>query len=501
MRIALIYGPTAEGFPPVGALTLSAISKRMGVGTDVLPLPSTGYRDQMVRQIADYDMVGMSTDCGTYPNAILFAQALKAVRPDVPIVFGGPQATVTALQTVQAFDSVDLCVKGEAEQSFPELLRRLALGRSDWREVPGGVWQEDGAVREVPESQILADVDAIPLPDYAAFPTVGANGSVPLEVGRGCPYGCTFCSTNTFFKRRFRMKSAARVTSDVQTLLAAYQMKHVDFIHDMFTVRNDFVEDISAAMKRIPVSWNCSARTDRLDVDLLRTMADAGCVGVYMGLETGSSRLQRSLKKNLDMDEAVGTVRLCQSMGIGVTVSMIIGYPNETRADLHQTLLCAFELMRPHPSRRASGEVVIQLPFFAPLAGTPILDEARGLAFDGVPPSVVELGDAKELAGDLRTMIEAHPEIFTAHYHATGTEIARRDYIAIMHVTSELVNQKEVMQYIAGQQAKAFVDFLLTPGIGHYRCDSQDETLQRVMEAFARRPLARMGRGTPVAAM
>ncbi|MDJ0630683.1 MAG: radical SAM protein [Rhodobacter sp.] len=500
MRIALLYGPTAAGFPPVGALTLSAIAKRMGVATEVVPLPAAQRRAEVAEALAGFDMVGFSTDCGTYPDAVLTARALRAARPDLPIVFGGPQATVTATQTMQAFPEVDLCVKGEAEQSFPELLRRLATGAEDWREVPGGVWRAGDGIESLPEPAMLADVDQVPLPDYAAFPTVGINGSIPLEVGRGCPYGCTFCSTNTFFKRRFRMKSSERVAADVASLTASYGVRHVDFIHDMFTVRRDFVEDICAAMARLPVSWNCSARTDRLDDALLSTMADAGCVGVYVGIETGSKRLQRSLKKNLNVDEAIAMVRRCQNFGIGVTASMIIGYPNETVEDLRETLLCAFELVRPHPSRQATGDVVLQLPFFAPLAGTPILDEASGFAFDGVPPSVVELGESQELSPEARALVEAHPGIFLAHYHPTGTEIARADYIVLMHVTSELTNMPEVMRHLAEREAKAFVDFLLRPGIARHRGPTQAATTAAVMEAFQSRPHARLSRGTVAAA-
>lgn len=485
MRIALVYGPTAAGFPPLGALTLSTIAKQRGIAADVLPLPSQRRRREVARVLADFDMVGISTDCGTYPDAILFARALKQVRPDLPVVFGGPQATVTAPQSVLAFPEVDLVVKGEAEHSFPDLLDRIAANRADWREVPGGVWIQDGVVQSRPELGLLADVDLLPLPDYAAFPSSGNNGTIPLEVGRGCPYGCTFCSTNTFFKRRFRMKSADRVTADVRALTAAYRINHVDFVHDMFTVRRDFVEDISAAMKRLPVSWNCSARTDRIDDALLQTMAEAGCTGIYVGIETGSSELQKVLKKNLCPTEAVARIRTCQSFGIGVTASLIIGYPQETREDLRATLLCGLELLRPHPSRFATAKVVVQFPFFAPLAGTPILADAPGgFEFDGVPPSLVELGESRTLPAETADLVMAHPDIFTAHYHPAATEIARLDYITIMHITSHLTSEPATIEALANDHAVPFVDFLLSPGVHRYLGPSQSSTTRSFLEAF-----------------
>lgn len=488
MRIALVFGPSAPGFPPLGALTLSAIAKERGIATEVLPLPSRRNRHVVAAALADFDMVGISTDCGTYPDAVHFARALKRQRKDLPVIFGGPQATVTAPLTVQAFPEVDLVVKGEAEETFPELVDRIAAGRIDWREVSGGVWMEDGTLRSLPEPAKLADVDLLPLPDYSAFPTVGIDGTIPLEVGRGCPYGCTFCSTNTFFKRRFRMKSADRVTADVNGLMSQFGVRHIDFVHDMFTVRRDFVEEISDAMRRLPVNWNCSARTDRIDDALLSTMANAGCVGIYVGIESGSSVLQRSLKKNLRVDEAIARIRTCQTFGIGVTASLIIGYPQETREDLRATLLCAFELLRPHPSRFATGEIVVQIPFFAPLAGTPILSESiGGFDFDGVPPSIVELGESQTVDPEACELIRAHPEIFVAHYHPVGTEVSRQDYIAIMHVTSELSNRPDLMRQLSEHHAVPFIDFLLSRGLSSHIGATQAITTQSVLAAYMER--------------
>lgn len=472
----------------MGALTLSALAKPMGITIDLIELPDLPGCKKLAQSLVGYNLVGVSTDSSSYPLAILFAKALRAADPKVRIVFGGPQATVTAPQTVSAFPQVDLVVKGEAEKSWPSLLDRVARGLTDWRSVPGGVWCESGNICSVPENQILADVDEVPLPDYAALPWLKGKSAIPLEVGRGCPYGCTFCSTNTFFKRRFRMKSTPRIVRDIQALIKEFGIRHVDFVHDMFTVRREFVVEISEAMQKLPVSWNCSARTDRLDPDLMRLMASSGCTGIYAGLETGSQRLQPLIKKNLNMIEAMATVRRCQSEGLSVTTSLIMGFPNETRADLFETLLCIFELARPHPWAGATGQVQPQLHLFAPLAGTPIIEEAPGYIFDGHLSPMVDLGTGTALPPEVSQLIERHPDIFSAFYRPTGTEVALLHYATLAAVMQHIISAPLLLQNIAIYAAEDFAAFLVAPGLELHLNATPIKTFDAVWAGYLARP-------------
>jgi radical SAM superfamily enzyme YgiQ (UPF0313 family) len=487
MRVALIHGPIEGDFPPLGALTLSSLAKQKGISITLAALPDLAGCQSLAEEFKGFDLVGVSTDSSSYPFAILFAQTLRRLDPNARIVFGGPQATVTAPQTVEAFEAVDLVVKGEAEKSWPLLLDGVGRRDPGWRAVPGGVWREADRTRSVPEHPVLADVDEVPLPDYAALPWVRGLKAIPLEVGRGCPYGCTFCSTNTFFKRRFRMKSTPRIVADVQSLIEMFGVNHIDFVHDMFTVRRDFVVEISQAMKELPVSWNCSARTDRLDPELMQLMKSAGCTGVYAGLETGSQRLQPIIKKNLDVAEAMATVRRCQIEGLSVTTSLIMGYPNETRADLFETLLCIFELARPHPREGALGRVQPQLHLFSPLAGTPILDEANSYVFDGMVSNMVELGGGGGLPQAVCDLIAQYPEIFSAFYRPADTEVTRHHYFTLTRVMEHIIATPGLLAKLSQTPTEAFVAYLVAPGLERFGRDTALATFEAVWSGYLSR--------------
>ena len=488
MRVALIHGPIEGNFPPLGVLTLAAIAKSKGVPVIHAELPLTEAALALAHDLSGFDLVGISTDSSSYPYALLFARALRNADPSARVVLGGPQATVTAAETVAAFPEIDLVIKGEAETSWPILLDRIAGQAPDWRDVPGGVWRDGDDTKSIPENPVLADVDDVPLPDYAALPWVHQLTSIPLEVGRGCPYGCTFCSTNTFFKRRFRMKSTARIVRDVKDLVHLFGVDHVDFVHDMFTVRRDFVVDICKAMRALSITWNCSARTDRLDVELLQLMIEAGCTGIYAGLETGSQRLQPLIQKNLVLTEAMAMVRQCQLMGLSVTTSLIMGYPNETREDLFDTLLCVLELSRGHPSGHARGRIQPQLHLFSPLAGTPIMAESQKYVFDGTVSNLAELGNGEALPEDVSDLITAYPDIFSAFYRPDDTEVSRHHYFAISRFMTHIMSDTRVLATVGALPARDFVGFLVEPGFERFLRPSPSATFEAVMEGYLNRP-------------
>src|SRR5205809_1059956 len=123
-----------------------------------------------------------------------------------------------------------------------------------------------------------------------------------LELGRGCPFACTFCSTNDFFRRNFRLRSPNRMLQDMRVIASTYAIRDFELVHDMFTVDRRRVAAFCEAMitSREEFTWSCSARTDCIDEELLELMARAGCRGIFFGVESGSERMQKIIDKHLD---------------------------------------------------------------------------------------------------------------------------------------------------------------------------------------------------------
>ena len=418
---------------PAGILTLAAVLEQRGILPRIFNLNRlyyeylrngenrTDFCGFVARKLEgeSFDVFGFGTICSTYPLTIRIAREVKRAHPEAVIVLGGPQASVVDVQTLRAFDFVDCVVRGEAESTFPQLLSALAGdGRLDL--IPGITFRRRGEVVRNPNAPVIADLDELPLPAFHLYPELKDCRYVPLELGRGCPFACTFCSTNDFFRRRFRLKSPERVIEQMSTIRRDYGIDEFDLVHDMFTVDRKrvvaFCEALLACEERFV--WGCSARTDCVDEELIALMARAGCRSIFFGVETGSARLQRVIDKNLDLAEAARMIRCTDSHHIQTTVSLITGFPDETVADLGDTVDFLTDSLR-------FDCVEPQLHLLAPLAETPVCSEyGDRLVLDDIFSDMAYQGWRQDPAD--RELIAAHPEIFPNFYSVPTPGLDRR---------------------------------------------------------------------------
>jgi len=257
---------------------------------------------------------------------------------------------------------------------------------------------------------VIEDLDSLPLPAFHLCPHLKAAQYIPLELGRGCPFACTFCSTNDFFRRNFRLKSPQKMIEQMKAVRDAYQIRTFDLIHDMFTVDRKrvvaFCEALLASGEEF--YWNCSARTDCIDEDLIALMEEAGCRGIFFGIETGSARMQSLVNKRLDLSQAMRMVECNNTHGIRTAVSLISGFPDENRSDLQDTVSFFVDSLR-------CDYAEPQLHILAPLAGTPIEVEYRDrLRFDNIISDMSYQG-WRQSPPDL-DLIRAYPDIFPNFY-------------------------------------------------------------------------------------
>lgn len=197
-----------------------------------------------------------------------------------------------------------------------------------------------------------------------------------------------------------------------------YNVGLFDLIHDMFTVNRkkvvEFCETLIACDEKF--TWNCSARTDRVDEDLLDLMAEAGCRGIFYGIETGSQTLQVTLKKRLILNDAMKKVQAASERGLQTAVSLITGFPTETEADFADTADFFTRSLR-------YENTVPQLHILAPLADTPIEREFRDrLQFDDIISDMSHQGWDQDPAD--RELIAAYPDVFV-NFYAVPTPLDR----------------------------------------------------------------------------
>jgi len=296
------------------------------------------------------------------------AEVVKGVDPEILVVAGGHHPTFCPGE-VLGDPHIDLVVRGEGETPLLLAMQRLLSGSRNWEGLPGVSFRAaDGGVRSTPDAPLIADLDELPIPardavlgcDYSRF-----RGHF-LSTARGCPATCAFCCDRNLWHRKVRRRSVGSVMEEWRHLRETYDVSFVDITDGTFTYDPRYVRAFCERLIEdgIGMRWRCTARFDNLDRETLRLLRKANCVALYFGLESGSSRVLEQVKKGTNLEQIRRVSRLVREAGIVSMVSVLLGLPEETEADIRETLA----LMR-------SLECdVFDVNSYIPLPGTPLFD-------------------------------------------------------------------------------------------------------------------------------
>ncbi len=328
---------------PLGVIMLATVLRGNGFQVEILDANEVAGPDMEYRLIperildSEPDMVGFSTVGSYYALTASWAKRCKMLRPSLPIVFGGSQASLTDIATLESFPFVDVVARGESERSVVVLAKALG-GQCPLSQVPGISYRHGGAVEATPSPPLIEDLDELPAPDFSLF-SMEEVGEINLEDGRGCPFRCAFCSTSQYWRRRFRTCTPQRIVDQMESLFATYGDKPIRFTQDTPFLNETRIKAICAEIttRGLDSRWRCYSRLDLLSEEIVRTMAAAGCDNLYLGVETGSQRLQRSLGKNLRLEQVIPKAQAISDARMEYTASFILGFPDETQADLLDT--------------------------------------------------------------------------------------------------------------------------------------------------------------------
>jgi hypothetical protein len=215
----------------------------------------------------------------------------------------------------------------------------------------------------------------------------------------------------------------------MRAIEAEYGIRDFNLVHDMFTVDAKRVRAFCTAMMESGqgYTWACSARTDSVDEELIERMAEAGCRGMFFGVETGSEKMQKIIDKHLDTRRAHEIIDIVERAGIHSTVSLIAGFPQENWDDVRETVGMFMH------SARVSGSGP-QLNLLAPLANTPLhLQYREQMTLDMLCSDMSHQG-RKQHPEDME-LIRDHPDIFPNFYLLPTPEMDRRKLLELREFT------------------------------------------------------------------
>lgn len=338
----------------LGSLSLATVLNNAGYQTEIIDIDHF-LRNKIIKYsknfnlmfsyIANYiikdnpQIISFYTMCNSYIYTLEVCKLIKEMKQDIIIILGGPQATLTAKETLIEYPFIDLIGLGEGENSIIPIIQECFSSKK-FSKLSGVAFRQENEIIINPNKKLIKNLDDLPVIDYSLAKNILNTESIQIDVGRGCPYECTYCVTSLFWERRFRLKTSRRIIAEMNMLYEKYGTTQFGLNHDLFTASREkiinFCNDLTE--NQYSFKWSCSARLDTLDEELIKIMGKAGCNSMYLGIETGSPRMQSLIKKRLPLDDTIKVVESLLKNNIKLTTSFIYGFPNETINDSKLTL-------------------------------------------------------------------------------------------------------------------------------------------------------------------
>jgi radical SAM superfamily enzyme YgiQ (UPF0313 family) len=318
------------------------------------PLPLDEWADAGLSDSPD--IAGFTVYLTSFPSTPLLAREIKRRRPEVLLVFGGPNVASDREGDIALRTRIpDVVVHSEGEEALVEIADALE-GHRDLTELSGLGLVVDGEPHWTEPRKLIPKIDTLPFPDFSDFDwTQYPNPyQVPIMASRGCVLNCAFCYETVYWKR-FRTMSTQRIVEEIEHQVSTHPMREKaekEGHRFYFMFADSLVNGHLKGLRRmcelliesdVEIGWGGQARMDkRMDTDLCQKLAASGCTGLAFGLESGSQRVLESMGKHYSIEDAEGVIRRIYGAGMSSTINVMVGFPTERFRDFLDTLIFLF---------------------------------------------------------------------------------------------------------------------------------------------------------------
>lgn len=262
-----------------------------------------------------------------------------------PVLLGGPVSTAWKERVFEVLEDLEFAALNEGEPVIAELVKGRPLA-----EIPGVITRHGCARDSVALAPPQRDLDLLPPPDYGLVDldryakqlsyAYNQRRQGVLVTSRGCPFSCTYCFQIS--GAPVRLHSAERVTGDIERLYRDFGIQDFYVVDDVFNLNRKRALAVFSRLEQLQLPVRLyfvnGLRVDLCDEEFVERMVAAGTVWVTYAIESACPRIQKLIRKELDLDHARRIINFSQKQGIVVNVNTMYGFPTETTEEAQMTL-------------------------------------------------------------------------------------------------------------------------------------------------------------------
>jgi radical SAM superfamily enzyme YgiQ (UPF0313 family) len=297
-------------------------------------------------------------------SAIRLCRTFREKHPHVPIVWGG---YFPSLYTDAALNAsyVDYCVRGQGEETFPELLEALR-GRRTLASVRGISFTDTFGLHVHNSPRHLASPNDFPWLPYHRLPV--EKYLLPTFLGRrtavhqasiGCPYRCQFCGVVPIFDGRQKTETPERTAAILTSLQQNYGIDAVQFYDNNFFLNESHAREQAELITPLGLRWWAEGRIDaflRYSDATLRAIRDSGATMIFFGAESGSDTVLANMNKQITSGQTLALASRIREFGIIPEFSFVVGDPANPEEDTRSTIDFVRRIKRLNPD----AEIIVQ---------------------------------------------------------------------------------------------------------------------------------------------
>ena len=373
------------------------IQPPLDIGYCAAVLEKNGYKVYMIDSIFKRNFYRMIRNLKVKPNIVVihlttatYEVAMKLAKyfkekynPSPKIISMGQHATSLPNTLVFRNSPIDFCIIGEAEKTILDLCNSLERGNG-FKNIRGIAFfdsERDSFVKTKPQ-ELIEDLDSLPYPKHEWFSSglyriyypsgLKRNKWGFIIATRGCPYECIFCSPTlrVSYGKKFRKRSPKKVVEEMEYMVSRFGVKSIFFLDDNFSFDREWVLELCRGIKRrkLNIKWAAQVKLNHINKQMLKEMKSSGCETLCFGVESGSDRILKILKKSVTVREIKRSCSIVKEEGMFTSCFFMIGCPTETMEEIEETFNLALEI----------DSDLIQVAFFTPYPGSPVFKEFRG---------------------------------------------------------------------------------------------------------------------------
>ena len=319
------------------------------------------------------DSVGVTVMGGPQlTSAIAVSKAIRARRPNVPIIWGGAFPTVCPDAGVSV-PYVDYAIRGQGEDAINELLDALAAGRhADLDLIPGLSRRVDGQVVHNKDRVFTAaslnrmlPYDRLENPRQYLTRTYLGQRTMGYQAALGCRFRCTFCGVAAMFRGKMALPPAERLEQDLTFLTKQLGVDGIQFYDHNFFDREVDMVPLLEVLAKFELPWWCFARSDAL-VNLSESswalVKKSRLRMAYIGAESPSDWLLHDIRKGTRCDQTMEAIEACRARGVIPELSFMLAPPQDPEGETQRTFEFIRMIKRVHPATEVMIYIYTPLP-------------------------------------------------------------------------------------------------------------------------------------------